>query len=106
MASPAPLCTSVGDSKTTTKPLRLIESILEASITCEFPLYVETHRATIFQDMWRTVEFVRQFPEMRFNGDFSHWYTGQEMVYGGFEKKFEVHPAGARTRALHSRPHR
>jgi len=24
---------------------------------------------------------------LEFNGDFSHWYTGQEMVYGGFENK-------------------
>ncbi len=43
--------------------------------------------------MWRTVEFVRQIPEIRFNGDFSHWYTGQEMVYGGFDRQAPVHPA-------------
>ncbi len=82
----------------------LIESILEASITCGFPLYVETHRATIFQDMWRTVEFVRQFPDLRFNGDFSHWYTGQEMVYGGFENKLRfIEPVLERVRFIHGR---
>jgi len=65
---------------------------------------VETHRATIFQDMWRAVEFVRQFPELRFNGDFSHWYTGQEMVYGGFENKMEfIRPVLERVRFLHGR---
>src|SRR5579884_1378469 len=33
---------------------RLIEAILAASSTHRIPLYVETHRATIFQDMQRT----------------------------------------------------
>ena len=82
----------------------LIESVIAASSVHKIPLYVETHRATIFQDMWRTVHFVRQFPEIRFNGDFSHWYTGQEMVYGGFEKKFEfIQPVLERVRFLHGR---
>ncbi len=83
---------------------RLIESVLAASSAHKIPLYVETHRATIFQDMWRTVQFVRQFPEMRFNGDFSHWYTGQEMVYGGFNKKLEfIQPVLERVRFIHGR---
>ncbi len=83
---------------------RLIESVLTASTTYNIPLYIETHRATICQDMWRTVQFVRQFPEMRFNGDFSHWYTGQEMVYGGFEKKLQfIQPVLERVRFVHGR---
>lgn len=83
---------------------RLIEAILDGSIRYEIPLYVETHRATIFQDMWRTVQFVHRFPQLRFNGDFSHWYTGSEMVYGGFEKKLEfIRPVLERTRFLHGR---
>lgn len=83
---------------------RLIESVLTASTTYKLPLYIETHRATILQDMWRTVEFVRQFPEIRLNGDFSHWYTGQEMVYGGFEKKLQfIQPVLERVRFVHGR---
>jgi hypothetical protein len=83
---------------------RLIDAVLDASVRCDLPLYVETHRATIFQDMWRTVQFVRRFPELRFNGDFSHWYTGLEMVYGGFEKKLEyIRPVLDRVRFIHGR---
>ena len=83
---------------------RLIESVLNASERYGVPLYVETHRATVFQDMWRTVEFVRTFPELRFNGDFSHWYTGLEMVYGGFERKLAfIAPVLERVRFLHGR---
>jgi len=87
-----------------TEAARLIDSVLNASAKHALPLYPETHRATIFQDMWRTVQFARRFPQLRFNGDFSHWYTGSEMVYGGFEKKVEfIRPVLASVRFLHGR---
>lgn len=83
---------------------RLIEAVLEASAKHGVPLYVETHRATLFQDNWRTMQFVQRFPDLRFNGDFSHWYTGLEMVYGGFENKLaHMEPVIERTRFLHGR---
>jgi len=62
---------------------RLVEAILSASSATRMPIFIETHRATITQDMWRTVQIVKRFPEVLFNGDFSHYYCGQEMVYGG-----------------------
>jgi len=82
----------------------LIESVLEASAQFSIPLYPETHRATIFQDPWRSVQFLRRFPQLEFNGDFSHWYTGTEMVYGGFENKMEfMRPVLGRIGFLHGR---
>jgi hypothetical protein len=81
----------------------LIDDVLAAS-SRSLPLYVETHRATIFQDIWRTVEFVKRYPDLRFNGDFSHWYTGQEMVYGGFHNKLSyIEPVLERVRFIHGR---
>lgn len=62
---------------------RLVDAILSASEQTQLPVFIETHRATITQDMWRTVQIVKRFPEVLFNGDFSHYYCGQEMVYGG-----------------------
>ena len=83
---------------------RLIEAVIDSSVKLRVPLYVETHRATIFQDLWRSVQFVKRFPELRFNGDFSHWYTGLEMVYGGFEAKLEfIAPVLERVRFIHGR---
>jgi hypothetical protein len=83
---------------------RLIEAVLDAATRYRIPLYVETHRATLFQDMQRTVRFVARFPELRFNGDFSHWYTGSEMVYGGFENKLAyIQPVIDRVRFIHGR---
>jgi hypothetical protein len=82
----------------------LIEAVLRASTLHNIPLYVETHRATLFQDMQRTVQFIARFPELRFNGDFSHWYTGLEMVYGGFEAKLAyIQPVLDRVRFVHGR---
>jgi sugar phosphate isomerase/epimerase len=82
----------------------LIESVLDASSKFSIPLYPETHRATIFQDPWRTVGFLKRFPELEFNGDFSHWYTGTEMVYGGVETKMDFfRPVLGRIGFLHGR---
>ena len=82
----------------------LVEDIIGATERHGFPLYIETHRATITQDIWRTVQVALKFPEVRFNGDFSHWYTGHEMVYGDFEKKLDfMAPVLERVRFIHGR---
>jgi hypothetical protein len=84
--------------------LRLLEAVIQASEAFKIPLFVETHRATIFQDIWRTVQFLNRLPEIRVNGDFSHWYTGLEFVYGGFENKMRfIEPVLQRVRFLHGR---
>jgi hypothetical protein len=83
---------------------RLVESILAASDRHALPIFIETHRATITQDMWRTVKLTEKFPEIRFNCDLSHYYTGQEMVYGGLEMKLSfMEPILARTGFMHGR---
>jgi hypothetical protein len=82
----------------------LVEEVLEASTAAQIPLYIETHRATITQDIWRTLQLVSRFPEVRFNGDFSHWYTGHDMPSGDFEAKLDLlRPVLQRTRYLHGR---
>ena len=63
----------------------IVYAILEASANYKVPVYIETHRATITQDIWRTVQLVKRIPEIRFNGDFSHFYTSHEMTYQGFD---------------------
>ncbi len=83
---------------------RLVDAVINASVRHDFPLYIETHRATITQDVWRTVRLARKMPDVRFNGDFSHWYTGLEMVYGDIEAKFDfMAPVFERVRFIHGR---
>lgn len=83
---------------------RLLGSILTASDRHQLPAFIETHRATITQDMWRTVEMTKRFPEVLFNGDFSHFYCGQEMVYGGLDQKMAfMQPIFERVGFMHGR---
>ena len=83
---------------------RLMEAILRASDHHCLPVFIETHRATITQDIWRTVQLTKRFPEVRFNGDFSHYYTGQELPYGGMEMKLAfMQPIFDRVAFIHGR---
>jgi hypothetical protein len=83
---------------------RLMEAILNASVRHQLPVFIETHRATITQDLWRTVQIAKRFPEVRFNGDFSHYYCGQELVYGDWKAKLAfMQPIFDRVGFLHGR---
>lgn len=83
---------------------RIVDAILRAEEKHRLPVFIETHRATITQDMWRTVQLTRRFPEIRFNGDFSHYYCGQELVYGDWEQKLKfLEPVFTRAGFLHGR---
>lgn len=83
---------------------RLVEEVLDASSATRLPIYVETHRATATQDLWRTLQLVDRFPEIRFNGDFSHWYTAHDLATWDFQGKLElIEPVLRRTRYLHGR---
>ena len=83
---------------------RMIDAILETSARRRFPLFVETHRATLTQDCWRTLQLIERHPDLRLNGDFSHWYTGQELVYGNFDWKLaQLRPVFERVRFFHGR---
>lgn len=83
---------------------KLVRAVLEASDKVGIPLYIETHRATITQDAWRTIQLAKRIPEVRFNGDFSHFYTGQELPYGDLTAKFNLmEPIFDRVRFMHGR---
>lgn len=82
----------------------IIEDILQAQDRVGIPIFVETHRATITQDMWRTMQIIKRYPELKYNGDFSHWYTGCEMVYGDWESKLNfIEPIFERIGFFHGR---
>ncbi len=83
---------------------RLTEDVLKASVETGFPVYIETHRATLTQDIWRTVELIKEFPEIELNIDFSHWYSGLEMPNGNWERKMEfMQPVFERAAYMHGR---
>lgn len=84
--------------------LRLAEAMLAISAELDHPVYLETHRATMTQDIRRTLDLIDELPELRFNGDFGHWYIGHELTYGDMDMKFEaMRPVFERTRFMHLR---
>jgi hypothetical protein len=84
--------------------LHLLEDILAASEKTGLPVFIETHRATLTQDIWRTVEFIKELPELRFIVDYSHWCTGLEMPNGNWDFKMEfLQPVFDRACFMHGR---
>jgi sugar phosphate isomerase/epimerase len=82
----------------------LAEALLEISLSEKHPVFLETHRATMTQDIKRTLDLIDRLPELRFNGDFGHWYIGHELTYGDMDFKFEkMRPVFERTRFMHLR---
>lgn len=82
----------------------LVQAVTAAARDTGHPLSIETHRATITQDIRRLVDMVERNPSVRINGDFSHLYTGLEMVYGDFEAKVDfLQPVFDRVRFMHGR---
>lgn len=61
----------------------LAVAILDATAKIGYRLHLETHRATMTQDIRRTLDLLARFPDLSLTLDFSHWYTGHEMTYGG-----------------------
>jgi len=90
--------------ETDAEALALLEAVLAASGQLGHTAYVETHRATVTQDMRRTLTWIERLPELRFNADLSHWYTGLEMSYSDFEEKLDLlTPFFARVGFIHGR---
>lgn len=83
----------------------LADALLNAQARYNYPLLVETHRATVTQDIWRTLRWIERFPQLRFTADLSHWYTGHELIYGGefTTRAAQLRPVLARVRAIHGR---
>jgi hypothetical protein len=83
---------------------RLIDEVLEAAATSGVPIYVETHRGTVTQDIWRTLRLVERHPDVRFNADLSHWYTGHELGMADMSAVVErLAPVLDRVRYAHGR---
>ena len=82
----------------------IVDDLLAAEDATGVGIYVETHRSTITQDCFRTVELLKRRPRLGINGDFSHWYTGLEMPYAGMDAVCDfIGPVFERVRFLHGR---
>jgi hypothetical protein len=83
---------------------RLDQAILTAPDQYGLAIFIETHRATIAQDVWRTMEGTKKLPTVRAKGDFSHSYCKQKLVFGDWDSKLAfMQPIFDRVGFLHGR---
>jgi len=68
---------------------RFCAAILEAQQRHGYALLLENHRASMTQDIRRSIDMIGRFPALRFTGDFSHWYVGHEFAMGDFAAKLD-----------------
>ena len=82
----------------------LATAVLSGAERRALPVYLETHRATAVQDLWRTNRLLERIPGIRFNGDYSHYYCASEVPYRGFARFAEqLGPVLERTCFFHGR---
>jgi sugar phosphate isomerase/epimerase len=59
--------------------IRLLEEILEASERARIPVYIETHRGTVTQDLQRTVDYCSALRCLPLTIDLSHYVVAGEL---------------------------
>lgn len=62
-----------------TAALERLTDIVHAAKEEGVPLFVETHRGRITQDLLRTIRYVRELPELRLTADLSHYVVAGAM---------------------------
>ncbi|WP_063891845.1 sugar phosphate isomerase/epimerase family protein [Paenibacillus sp. Soil787] len=82
---------------------RLLNDLVMETREQEVPLYVETHRGRVTQDLHRTIDYVNAIPDLRLTIDLSHYIVAGE-INGDIEKVdpyFDI--LLKRTSCLHAR---
>lgn len=60
--------------------VRLLGGLLESAERAQIPMFVETHRGKITQDLLRTLSYIEALPELRLTLDLSHYVLAGEIT--------------------------
>jgi hypothetical protein len=82
-----------------------LEALYELCDGVGVPLFIETHRGMITQDLLRTVAYARQVPRAQFTLDASHYVVGGEIIQPDRAPAFNqaLSEIIARTACIHGR---
>ncbi len=58
--------------------VQLVKGLISRATDASIPLYCETHRGCLTQDLYRTAKLAEVIPEMRFTLDVSHYVLSEE----------------------------
>jgi hypothetical protein len=67
--------------------IQLLTGLLEEGTAADIPVFVESHRGRITQDLLRTAKYVQMLPNLRLTIDFSHYILAGEIE--GYNEKAE-----------------
>ncbi|KIL34589.1 hypothetical protein SD71_18985 [Cohnella kolymensis] len=59
--------------------IELLNGLVERAAAYRIPLFVETHRGRVTQDLLRTIDYVRQIVGLKLTIDFSHYVLAGEI---------------------------
>ena len=81
----------------------LVQNLIDRAKSATIPLYFETHRGCLTQDLYRTAKLVEAVPDIRFTLDVSHYVVAGEQI--GPTKTFAtlLDPILDRTEMIHGR---
>jgi sugar phosphate isomerase/epimerase len=82
---------------------KLLDEMTKRSETAGIPVYIETHRGTITQDLLRTVEYVKYLDSLRLSIDFSHYVVAGEMHTITDQAETLLQVLLTRTASIHAR---
>lgn len=83
--------------------LELLAGIDRLSRESGIPVYVETHRGTITQDLIRTVEYAEALPSLRLTIDYSHYVVAGELREVSAEAEERLQKLLPLTASIHTR---
>src|SRR5580704_11470363 len=69
----------VGSLKASPEIAEILKDMFDLVNDAGLPLFIETHRGTVTQDLRRTVKVIDRFKKVRFTGDFSHYILCGEL---------------------------
>lgn len=83
--------------------VRLLGELLVEAADWQVPVFIETHRGRITQDLLRTVEYVENLPHMRLTIDLSHYVLAGEMLRPDERAERHFDRLLERTSSIHGR---
>lgn len=82
-----------------------LEALYELCDAAGVPLFIETHRGRVTQDLRRTVEYARRVPRIQFTLDASHYVVAGEINFPDQDATFNrlLDPLIAASACIHAR---